>query len=233
MRKTAIALLVLGLVAWTSAFAANAVRISQVYGGSGSYYAYYHHDYVELFNSSSEPVSIAGWWLVWPNGAGITTWTGGSTVFPSGATIPACGYYLVSLGGPNLWGVELPVTADLALDYVSALGSGACRAGLFTTSAGNVGVECGSEVPGTLVDKIAYGPGVLCPEVANAPQLDQAIAGVRGLGGMTDTDNNSADFTAQPSASVVVHNSQSGTNPDCGVVPALRPTWGTIKTLYR
>jgi len=55
---------------------------------------------------------------------------------------------------------------------------------------------------------------------------------VRGAGGATDTDNNSADFTkvTQPYA---MHNSSSPANPFCGAVPARSSTWGLIKTIYR
>ena len=63
-REVAVAALV--LVA-NASFAANAVRISEVYSGGAGGSATYLRDYVELFNSSGSPVNVGGWALeqVW------------------------------------------------------------------------------------------------------------------------------------------------------------------------
>lgn len=40
--------------------AANTLRISQVYGGSGTVSSTYTHDFFEIYNSGTSPVSLAG-----------------------------------------------------------------------------------------------------------------------------------------------------------------------------
>ena len=95
MRRTTLVLLVLGLVVATAAWASNPVRISQVYAGAAG--GYYQCDFVELFNNSNAPVDIGGWSVQYASSSGATF---GSATYnlakiPSGATIPACGYYLI------------------------------------------------------------------------------------------------------------------------------------------
>ncbi|WP_437756697.1 lamin tail domain-containing protein [Sorangium sp. So ce1389] len=46
------------------------VVISQVYGGGGNAGAAYTHDFVELFNRSSGPVSLAGWSIQYASATG-------------------------------------------------------------------------------------------------------------------------------------------------------------------
>ena len=63
MKKLATLFVAIGLLAASSAFAANQVRISQVYGGGGSASAgpTYNVDYVEIFNSGGTAVDISNW----------------------------------------------------------------------------------------------------------------------------------------------------------------------------
>jgi uncharacterized protein len=46
------------------------IVISQVYGGGGNSGAPYTHDFIELFNRSSEPVSLAGWSVQYASATG-------------------------------------------------------------------------------------------------------------------------------------------------------------------
>ncbi|MEY4374152.1 MAG: hypothetical protein RL760_318, partial [Candidatus Eisenbacteria bacterium] len=54
---------------------------------------------------------------------------------------------------------------------------------------------------------------------------------VRNLGGLTDTDANSADFTI--TTAPVPHNAASAINPGCTVVPTRKNSWGSLKAIYR
>jgi phosphodiesterase/alkaline phosphatase D-like protein/mono/diheme cytochrome c family protein len=210
----------------------SGVRISQVYGGgvywngSGSPPAagYYQCDYVELFNSSSSPVNIGGWSLQYGSSTGSTfgssTWN--TVLIPSGATVPACGYYLIRGYCSNVGGAALPVTADLVTSTVSPPGSfsTASAAGKFALFSDQVtGRTCATaQSSGKLVDLIGWG-GANCYEGANAAASDDNSVLARALGGMTDTGNNSTDFSKLAVSGVTIHNSSSATNPDCSGPP--------------
>ena len=103
--------LVLGMVLAQSAFAANSVRISQLYGGGGTSSGAYQYDYVELFNNSGSTVAIGGWTLQYGSASGTSGLgsTPGSNVglIPAGATIGPCGYYLIQCGSAGSGGVAL------------------------------------------------------------------------------------------------------------------------------
>src|ERR1700740_1540619 len=72
------------------ALAADVV-ISQVYGGGGNSGATYKNDFVELFNRSAAPVSLAGWSVQDSRAAG-TAWQ--VTTLP-GVTLQPGQYMLV------------------------------------------------------------------------------------------------------------------------------------------
>ncbi len=229
MRKTVIALLALGLLAATSVWAANPVRISQVYGGGGNSGAYYRYDYVELFNSSSEPINIEGWAILYATSSG-STFGGPSNSYvrcPVGATIPACGYYLFQCAsGANTSALPLPVTPDVVGNI--AMQASSCKIGL--VSSGTSG-SCAT----SFIDLVATGSSSACWEgTGPTGAMSNTTAAVRKLGGMTDTDNNVGDFTITTCNQVLpIHNSASATNPSCSVVPTIPESWGKIKLLYR
>ena len=50
------------------------VRISQVYGGGGNGGATYTHDFVELFNGGTVPVSLSGWSVQYASAPAGTSW---------------------------------------------------------------------------------------------------------------------------------------------------------------
>jgi hypothetical protein len=227
MRKTVIALVALGLVVASSAFAANAVRISQVYGGGGSSSGTYKYDYVELFNSAGVPADIGGWAIMYASSTGsFGTATYSYTVFPTGTTIPACGYFLIQAGSAGTGGGDLPTPDGVLYAYMSGTSG---KVALMPSA--TVGWACSGDVSALgAVDFVGYG-GATCYETAAASYTDAVTCNVRKLDGMTDTDDNSADFTLM--TSWTVHNSASPTNPLCTVVPAVSETWGRVKTLYR
>jgi hypothetical protein len=216
MRKIAIALIALGLVVATTAYASNPVRISQVYGGGGGYYKC---DYVELFNNSGCPVDIGGWSVQYGSATGSTF--GSSTynyaLIPSGATIPACGYYLIT-GACSTAGADLPVTPDLKIPtspplWQFNLSATTGKVALFNDQVFN---RTCAQALAVAVDLVGYGTAN-CYETANAPGLDNMHVLVRAGAGAVDTDNNSTDFSsvAEPYA---MHNTASPRNPDC-IVP--------------
>jgi uncharacterized protein len=65
---TAVLIAVLWAAAPAQAVSTDLV-ISQLYGGGGNSGATFTHDFVEIFNRSSEPVSVDGWsvqYASWP-----------------------------------------------------------------------------------------------------------------------------------------------------------------------
>ena len=234
MRKTAITLLALGLVAMmaASAYASNVVRISQVYGGGGNTGAPYLYDYVELFNSGPVPVDISGWSLQYGSATGTSN-LGACTnclcVLPQGASIPACGYYLVQLApGTTVTNVPLPVPADYVMPAATATN--------LSGTSGKIGLYAGSAtqpcIPlNAFVDLVGYGTANCYEGAARAGTLSNSSMAVRNGGGMVDTDQNGSDFTVVTNA--VPRNSQSLLNADCLAVPAKPATWGSVKVMYR
>src|SRR6266702_2576520 len=51
----------------------TSVVISQVYGGGGNSGATYKNDFIELFNPTASPVSVAGWSVQYASSTG-TSW---------------------------------------------------------------------------------------------------------------------------------------------------------------
>ena len=225
------ALAAIGLLA-SSALAANAVRISQVYGGGGGSTGTYLRDYVEIFNSSGTAVNIGGWTLEYGSATGNWGSSAGNIfTFPVGTMIQPCSYLLIEAGAPGTAGSALPIAADFSTVTTGfSMSATSGKVGLFT--AANANLACGSEIAGTLVDKVAYGTAN-CAEGTATPTLNSTNVAVRGLGGMTDTDSNQADFSVQTTASVTLHNAASGTNANCLSTPSMNSTWGRVKQIYR
>jgi hypothetical protein len=222
------ALAVCALVASPS-FAANAVRISQVYGGGGSGSAgpTYNKDYVELFNSSASAVNIGGWTIEYGSATG--NWGSSGTnifTFPANTMIQPCSYVLVASATGSAGGGTLPLTPDFTFAIAASATAG--KVGLF--NAVNTNLACGSEVAGTLVDKISFGTGN-CPETTATAALSTTTGAVRNNGGIDDTDNNVNDFTV--TTAPVPRNSASPQNAACLPVPTQSTTWGAVKSIYR
>ena len=212
----------------SSAFSANQIRVSQVYGGGGStsMTATYNQDYVEIYNSGGTAVNISGWTIEYGSAAG--NWGSNAAnifTFPAATNLPGCSYILVAFGMPSTGGAPLPITPDFTGTLTLSATDG--KVALF--NAVNTNLACGSELPGTLVDKVAFGSGN-CPEVLATAVLANNKGAVRNTGGAADTDNNSVDFTV--TTGPVPHNSASGLNPGCVVIGVEPSTWSSVKTLF-
>lgn len=230
MKKIATTFALLALCA-TSAFAANPVRISQVYGGGGGSTGTYLHDYVELFNSSGVAVAIGGWSIQYGSATGTSfgSTSGNIAVLPAGATIAPCSYYLVQVGGAGSAGAALPVPADFVNAGGPSMSATTGKVALINNSTG-ANVCAGNTVGGIYVDVVGYGTGN-CFETAAAPGTTSTQANVRGGDGMLDTDVNSTNFALVTNP--VPRNSASPANTACLATPASNGSWGKVKSLYR
>lgn len=215
------------LVCASVSFGATGVKISMFYGAGGNSGATYNQDYVELFNSSGTAVNIGGWALEYGSAAG--NWGSLSTnylVFPANTIIQPCGYLLVASGPVGAVGVNIPTTPDFTSPANMSGTNG--KLGLF--NALNANLACGSELAGTLVDKVAYGTAN-CAEGTAVGALSATTGASRNGAGTVDSDNNVSDFTVGPAPTP--RNSASPRNPGCTTTAALPATWGAVKSLYR
>ncbi|MEO5988807.1 MAG: lamin tail domain-containing protein [Candidatus Eisenbacteria bacterium] len=232
MKKFATTFGVLAVLALAAApsFAANTVRISQVYGGGGGTTAStFNQDYVEIFNNSGAAVNIGGWTIEY----GSPTGNWGSSAaniytFPANTLIQPCRYILVGVGPVGTGSPAISPTPDFTQVAGPSMGQTNGKVGLF--KAVNSNLACGSELAGTLVDKVAYGTAN-CAEVTAVAALSTTTAAVRNGGGTTDTDNNVSDFTVV--ANATPRNSASPANSICAVTPTNNSTWGSLKSIYR
>jgi hypothetical protein len=213
MRKVTIALLALGLVVATTAFASNVVRISQVYGGGGSSSGYYKYDYVELFNNSGCPVNIGGWTLQYGSATGsFASNTFGIATIPAGATIPACGYYLIQCGSAGSGGIDLPITADFANAVGPNLSGSSGKVAIFSDAVTN---RTCAQALAVAIDLVGYGTANCYEGAAAAPVEDVTHLEQRGNAGATDTDQNGNDFTLQLCSADPPHNTASARSHYC------------------
>ena len=232
MKKFATTFGVLALLALAAApsFAANAVRISQVYGGGGGTgAATYKQDYVEIFNNSGAAVNIGGWTIEYGSATG--NWGSSSSnifIFPANTLIQPCKYLMVAVGAVGTGGAAFPITPDFTSTVGPSMSGTTGKVAIF--NAVNTNLACGSELAGTLVDKVSYGTGN-CPEVTNVGATSITTGAVRNGGGTTDTDNNVNDFTLVTNP--VPRNSASAPNAACVSTPTSKSTWGSVKSIYR
>ena len=164
------------------------IVISQVYGGGGNTGAPYTHDFIELFNRGGAPVSINGWSVQYASATG-NTWTNRTNI--SGILQPGQ-YYLIQEAQGTGGAQPLP-TPDAIGIIAMAAGSG--KVALVTNQ---INLSCGTSCTNdpSVRDFVGYGTANNFEGAGAAPLLTNTTAALRGGGGCTDTDTNSADFTA-------------------------------------
>jgi predicted extracellular nuclease len=180
------------LVAQMAAAVPADVVISQVYGGAGCTAAgcsTYQNDFIELFNRGLSPVSLNGWSVQYASGTGTTWQLTSLTNF----TLQPGQYYLVAESFSSTGANPLPAPDASGTIAMSATAGKVALVNNATALAG----ACPS-LSGAIVDFVGYGATANCAETANAPAPSTTAAALRGAGGQTDTDNNSADFVIGP-----------------------------------
>jgi endonuclease G len=169
---------------------ANHITISQVYGGGGNTNATYTNDYVELYNPTASTVTITGWSLQYAAATG-NSWTNKQ---PLGGIIGPGEYYLVSLASGGSVGAPLPVLPNISGDINMAQGAGKIA---LVSNSDNLSGICPLGTDPDIVDFVGYGATANCREgSANAPAPSATNAIFRKANGLTDTDQNGADFSA-------------------------------------
>ena len=195
------------------------VVIAEVYAKGGSANAPFTNKFVELYNPTTAPVSLAGWSVQYRSAAGAGAFTAAPL---SGAVAPG-GHYLVQMAANATAGVSagapLP-TPDAVTDLNPAGASGVLvlsnAAAPLTLPAGSVS----STTPG-VVDTLGWG----------AASVFETSAAELGSGNGTptsyvrtdfvDTDVNSADFVQQ--SQITPQNSGGGGTTPTDPVPVPDP----------
>ena len=179
-------------------------------------------EFVELYNPSSQAVSVAGWVLQY-HPATSSTWSV-TTLLPAGASIPARGFYLVTSftsGGAsgNYSGTTTP-------DFVAKTGTGVAKAlGFAATGGGNVrlglpgATTTAANTDPMISDTVAYGTGAFgegtaaplgawgasapytgasIERKASATSTSTTMSGSEAAAGNArDSNDNSADFVTR------------------------------------
>src|SRR5215213_341241 len=209
---TILALMLMTLPMQSAQAVSTSVVISQVYGGAGCGTAgcsTYKNDYIELFNRGASPVSLNGWSVQYASATG-TAW---QVTNLTNVTLQPGQYYLVGEGADgvnNIPAADAPGTI--------AMSATAAKVALVNTTTALSGT-CPASA--SIVDLVGYGATASCFETAVAPAPSTTNADIRGMGGCTETDNNSTDFTA---AAANPRNTASPLNVCGGVTPTPTPT---------
>jgi predicted extracellular nuclease len=196
------------------------IVISQVYGGGGNSGATYTHDFIELFNRGSAPVSLAGWSVQYASATGTGNFganSGQLTELP-GVSLAPGQYLLIQEASTAAVGLPLP-TPDATDATPIAMSGTAGKVALINT---NVSLGCnGSSTVCTpaqlaqIVDLIGYGNANFYEGSGAAPTLSNTTDAVRLANGCADTDNNATDFVV---ATPTPRNTTSPLNP-CSAPP--------------
>ncbi len=174
-------------------------------------------EFVELYNPSAQPVSLAGWGLQYA-AATSTTWESRG-VFPAGASVPARGYFLIGSGGTGGY------AGSPAADFLALSGTGTPRALGLASPGGKVRLVlpgATTALPGSdlrVVDTVGYGtatggegaPAPVGAWGASAPYVSASIerkasatstsatmgGSEASAGNGWDTNDNASDFVTR------------------------------------
>jgi hypothetical protein len=211
--RLATALCAAGLLSTSGfAFGAADVVISQVYGGGGNTY---NADYVELFNRSSAPVSVAGWSVQYASATGTGNFSGNGITALSGTLQP--GQYMLVKLASTAGGSPLPAAEATGTANLSASNGKLILANVATGLACNGGsTPCTTAQNAQIVDLVGYGTANFKEGSASAPAASNTTALLRANAGCTDTDQNGSDFATGTPAP------RNGSSPlnQCGGAPA-------------
>ena len=187
------------------------VVVSQVYGGGGNLGATLTNDFIELFNRGTTVVDLSTWSVQYASATG-SSW---SKTDLQGTIAPG-GYYLVGEGAGT--GGTTPLPTPDATGGIAMSGT-AGKVALVTnqTALTLCGATLGScSARADVRDFVGYGSAASDYEGAGAaPGLSNTTADLRAAGGCTDTNANSADFSA---GSPAPRNAAAAANP-CGGPP--------------
>ncbi|MCB9080383.1 MAG: ExeM/NucH family extracellular endonuclease [Lewinellaceae bacterium] len=181
-------LVVIAIFFFASSSLVGQVVISQVYGGGNNSSAPYQNDFIELFNRGVVPINLNGWSVQYTSSSG-TSWT--NKVDLPNFNLQPGQYFLIRLAGGTTNGIALP-TAD-ATGTINMSGTSGKVALVNSTT---VLTGSGCPMDASVLDFVGYGTADCREGASAAPALSNTTAAIRQGAGCTDTNSNSADFTA-------------------------------------
>lgn len=175
-QRTLLATLIASLAASAPALAADVV-INQLYAHSHSTSSNFGHDFVELYNRSSAPVSLEGMRVQYQSANG-TTWSSSVELPP--VTLAPGQYFLVRAARDQ--GRNPIEVFDAQVPAMNLAGG-----------TGKVAISDGSRI----LDLVGYGSANLSEGApASSPTLENSLQ--RAAAGCQDSDDNRADFVLAP-----------------------------------
>jgi hypothetical protein len=200
---------------------AAALVISQVYGGGGNSGATLTHDFIELFNDSGVAVDLSGLSVQYASATGTGNFGFNSaalSVLPNVLLQPWT-YFLIQEAQGAGGTTPLP-THDLIDPTPIAMSATGGKVALVdgTASLGCNGgsAACSAAQLALILDLVGYGNANFFEGPGAAPTLNNTTAALRLFGGLQDTNDNSADFTA---GAPTPRNTASPANPPTNGVP--------------
>ncbi|MFE2751101.1 endonuclease/exonuclease/phosphatase family protein [Actinosynnema sp. NPDC059335] len=163
--------------------------IAEVYGGGGNSGATLTQDFVELGNASAAPVAVNGWsvqYLPANPGAG-SQWQ----VTPLTGSIAAGGRFLVAEAKGAGGTVELPAPDVAGTIAMSGTGGTIALVTATTPLTCKTAADCAADP--RVRDLVGYGSATVVRETTPTANLSNTTSAARAA--LTDTDNNSVDFT--------------------------------------
>jgi len=162
------------------------LTISQVYGGGGNSGATYINDFIEIYNAGTATVNLSTYAVQYASSTG-SSW---SETILSGTIAPGAHYLIQEAAGTG-GTTALPTPQAFGTISMSAT---AGKVALTKTTT----LLTGSNPVGTanVVDFVGYGSANAYEGTVPAPTISATASDSRAGGGATDTNNNSADFTA-------------------------------------
>jgi predicted extracellular nuclease/phosphatidylserine/phosphatidylglycerophosphate/cardiolipin synthase-like enzyme len=172
--------------------APTSLVISQIYGGGGNAGSLYTHDFIELFNPTSAPISVTNWSVQYNSAASATGNPWQVSVLTGTVTLQPGQYYLIREANGTGGTQPLPTPDSLGSIPMSA------TAGKVALVNNTTPLTCGTGcLPNAnIIDFVGYGPTANSFEGSGpAPILNNTSSDIRAAGGCTDNDNNATDFT--------------------------------------
>ena len=197
---------------------APGIIINEAYLSGGSANAPFNTKFVELYNPTSEAVSLDGWSLQYRSATATAAPTGVGVL--SGSIAPG-GYYLVSGASNGTTGAALPA-ADASIGASFAGGGGTLilsnqSARLDPLPTGSVTAAAG------VVDLLGYGTSNTFETAAAGAPAGNSDPKSLNRTGFADSNNNGADFTLSGAVTPTGSGGSAPTDPEPTPTPTPTP----------
>lgn len=171
----------------------NGLVISQIYGSGGNTGAPLRNDYIELFNSSAESISLNGFSVQYASATGTGNFSNGVVPLPN-VTLQAGQYFLVQQASGGAAGNLLPTADVIGTVNMSGTNGKVVLVNTTTGLACNGGsTPCSAIDTAKIIDLVGFGNANFF-ESAPVAALSTTTAATRVSNSCIDTNNNSGDF---------------------------------------